>query len=151
MVAGREIRRNGRSEPVNEPYATIRADLIGSAMYRALSGTGPIDMSHAVTRVGRRCRPVIVVETAGRYLLTLRVAPTLAGVRKGLGRLFGEIGLPGDRSGNGAPFGSAGGGRACRSACCTWALMPVPFRRPRLRTMAVMNMYREWQAATAQG
>ena len=37
-MAGRKIRRNGRSAPVVEPFATIRADLLGSAAYRSLSG-----------------------------------------------------------------------------------------------------------------
>ena len=35
---GRRVLANGRSAPAREPYATIRADLLGSRKYRRLSG-----------------------------------------------------------------------------------------------------------------
>jgi transposase InsO family protein len=62
---------------------------------------------------GRRVDPLTVVDTASRYLLTIRIVPpTYDGARGELERLFGEIGLPAAiRSDNGSPFGadSAGG------------------------------------------
>jgi transposase InsO family protein len=68
------------------------------------------------TRDGRRCDPLTVVDTASRYLITVRIVPpTLAGVRDELARVFGEIGVPAAmRSDNGSPFGSAGAGGLSR-------------------------------------
>ncbi len=38
MTIGRKVLPHGRSSPRRDPYATIRADLLGCATYRALSG-----------------------------------------------------------------------------------------------------------------
>lgn len=39
MAVGRKVLPNGRSAPVGEAYASIRADLISTAIYRALPGS----------------------------------------------------------------------------------------------------------------
>jgi|GEM_PF-2752904 len=39
MAVGRRVLPNGRSAPVRDPYASIRADLISAASYRALPGS----------------------------------------------------------------------------------------------------------------
>jgi transposase InsO family protein len=106
------------------------------------------------TRDGRRCDPLTVVDTASRYLLTVRIVPpTLAGVRGELERLFGEIGLPGAmRSDNGAPFGSAGAGGLSRLS--VWLLrlgIDVRFIPPASPQDNGRHerMHRELKAATA--
>ena len=65
---------------------------------------------------GTRCDPLTVPDTATRYLLETRiVAPTYAGVRGALERLFAELGLPAAlRCDNGPPFGSRGAGGLSR-------------------------------------
>jgi transposase InsO family protein len=70
------------------------------------------------TRDGARCDPLTVQDTASRYLLAARiVAPTGAGVRAALERVFADVGLPkAIRCDNGAPFGSTGAGGLSRLA-----------------------------------
>lgn len=64
------------------------------------------------TRDGTRCDPLTITDAASRYLIEVRiVAPTSAGVRGAMERVFAAIGLPGAiRSDNGSPFGSTGAG-----------------------------------------
>lgn len=68
------------------------------------------------TRDGMRCDPLTLSDTASRYLLETRiVAPTYAGVRGALERVFAAHGLPvAMRSDNGPPFGSTGPGGLSR-------------------------------------
>jgi transposase InsO family protein len=68
------------------------------------------------TRDGERCDPLTITDQWSRYLIDVRiVAPTGAGVRGALARVFGEMGLPqAIRSDNGAPFGSRGAGGLSR-------------------------------------
>jgi transposase InsO family protein len=68
------------------------------------------------TRDGMRCDPLTLSDTASRYLLETRiVAPTYAGVRTALERVFSTHGLPeAIRSDNGPPFGSTGAGGLSR-------------------------------------
>lgn len=65
---------------------------------------------------GARCDPLTVTDTACRLALLIRItAPTHAGVRPVLLRLFGDIGLPGAmRSDSGPPFGAPGAGGLSR-------------------------------------
>lgn len=74
------------------------------------------------TNDGVRCDPLTVTDAASRYLIETRiVAPTWAGVRGALERVFSEVGLPeAIRSDNGAPFGSTGAGGL--SALSVWWL-----------------------------
>jgi len=74
------------------------------------------------TRDGCRCDPLTITDAASRYLIETRiVAPSFAGVRGALERIFSDVGLPAAiRSDNGAPFGSAGAGGL--SALSVWWL-----------------------------
>jgi transposase InsO family protein len=65
---------------------------------------------------GGRIDPLTVMDTASRYMLTIRIVPqTYDGVREELERLFTETGLPDAiRSDNGGPFGSPGAGGLSR-------------------------------------
>jgi transposase InsO family protein len=65
---------------------------------------------------GRRIDPLTVMDTASRYMLSVRIVPPdYDGVRGELERLFAETGLPGAiRGDNGGPFGSPGAGGLSR-------------------------------------
>jgi transposase InsO family protein len=107
------------------------------------------------TRDGSRVDPLTVVDTASRYLLTVKIVPpTYDGVRGELERLFGATGLPGAvRSDNGGPFGSPGAGGLSRLSA--WLLrlsIDVRFIPPGSPQDNGRHerMHRELKAATAR-
>lgn len=85
------------------------------------------------TADGTRCDPLTIADAVSRYLIEVEiVAPTWAGVRGALERVFERVGLPGAiRSDNGAPFGSTGAGGL--SALSVWWLKLGIVLKARLR------------------
>jgi len=71
---------------------------------------------------GERCDPLTITDQMSRYLIEVRIAaPTTAGVKAAMVRVFAEAGLPDAiRSDNGPPFGSTGAGGL--SSLSVWLL-----------------------------